>query len=106
MVTPEDHLEWDSVQVAGRRVNYGVAGGGLPVVSFDALGAAEHATGTVVPERHSWLRADPDNFGEVLAYSVTVARAARPGAGPGSAGPRGMVAPEPPGTRRAMAPCT
>jgi hypothetical protein len=40
-----------------------------------------------VPGRHTWLLADPDSFGEVMANSVTVAKAARgiePGPDPAS----------------------
>jgi pimeloyl-ACP methyl ester carboxylesterase len=49
----------------------------IPRASFDALCAAVGSAGTVVPGRHSWLLSDPDSFGEVMANSVTVARAAR-----------------------------
>jgi pimeloyl-ACP methyl ester carboxylesterase len=49
----------------------------IPKASFEALCAAVGSAGTVVPGRHSWLLADPDSFGEVMANSVTVARAAR-----------------------------
>ena len=43
----------------------------------EALCAAVGSAGNVVPGRHSWLLADPDAFGEVMANSVVVARAAR-----------------------------
>jgi pimeloyl-ACP methyl ester carboxylesterase len=49
----------------------------IPRASFDALCAAVGSAGNVVPGRHSWLLADPDAFGEVMANSVEVARAAR-----------------------------
>jgi pimeloyl-ACP methyl ester carboxylesterase len=49
----------------------------IPKASFEALCAAVGSAGQVVPGRHSWLLADPDSFGEVMANSVTVARAAR-----------------------------
>jgi pimeloyl-ACP methyl ester carboxylesterase len=49
----------------------------IPRASFEALCAAVGSAGKVVPGRHTWLLADPDSFGEVMANSVTVARAAR-----------------------------
>ncbi len=49
----------------------------IPKASFDALCAAIGSTGEVVRGRHSWLLADPDSFGEVMANSVAVAREAR-----------------------------
>jgi pimeloyl-ACP methyl ester carboxylesterase len=49
----------------------------IPRASFEALCAAVGSSGMVVPGRHAWLLADPDSFGEVMANSVTVARAAR-----------------------------
>ncbi len=58
-------------------VLWGEGDGIIPRASFDALCAAVGSAGKVVPGRHSWLLADPDSFGEVLANSVTVARATR-----------------------------
>jgi pimeloyl-ACP methyl ester carboxylesterase len=58
-------------------VLWGEGDGIIPRASFDALCAAVGSAGKVVPGRHSWLLADPDSFGEVMANSVTVARAAR-----------------------------
>lgn len=49
----------------------------IPKASFDALCAAIGSTGEVVHGRHSWLLADPDAFGEVMANSLSVAREAR-----------------------------
>jgi pimeloyl-ACP methyl ester carboxylesterase len=49
----------------------------VPRASFEALCAALGSTGEVVHGRHSWLLADPDAFGEVMANSVTVAQTAR-----------------------------
>jgi pimeloyl-ACP methyl ester carboxylesterase len=49
----------------------------IPRASFDAVCAAVGSVGKVVPGRHSWLLADPDAFGEVMANSVVVARTAR-----------------------------
>jgi pimeloyl-ACP methyl ester carboxylesterase len=64
----------------------------IPRASFEALCAAVGSAGKVVPGRHTWLLADPDSFGEVMANSVTVAQAAR------------EVASEPPAaSRRIMA---
>jgi pimeloyl-ACP methyl ester carboxylesterase len=58
-------------------VLWGEGDGIIPRASFEALCAAVGSAGKVVPGRHSWLLADPDSFGEVMANSVTVARAAR-----------------------------
>jgi pimeloyl-ACP methyl ester carboxylesterase len=58
-------------------VLWGEGDGIIPRASFEALCAAVGSAGTVVPGRHSWLLADPDSFGEVMANSVKVARAAR-----------------------------
>jgi len=63
----------------------------IPKASFDALCAAVGSTGTLVPGRHSWLLADPDHFGEVMANTVTVAQAARTVGG----GTRQIVAMDP-----------
>jgi pimeloyl-ACP methyl ester carboxylesterase len=49
----------------------------IPRASFDALCAAVGSTGEVVAGRHSWLLADPDAFGEVMANSIRAARASR-----------------------------
>lgn len=49
----------------------------IPRASFDALCAAIGSAGLTVSGHHSWLLADPDAFGEVLANSVVVARVAR-----------------------------
>ena len=35
---PADHLAWRTVEVEGRRVNYGVAGHGLPVLFLHGWG--------------------------------------------------------------------
>ena len=40
---PEDHLAWHSVVVDGRRVNYGVAGSGLPVLFVHGWALGQHA---------------------------------------------------------------
>ena len=46
--------------------------GVIPQAAFEALCAAVGTEGRVVPGRHSWLLADPDHFGEVLANVVEV----------------------------------
>ncbi len=53
----------------------------IPRASFDALCEALGLPGEVVPGRHSWLLADPDAFGEVMARSVTAAINARQAGG-------------------------
>src|SRR5260370_21327426 len=40
---PLDHLTWHSVEVDGRRVNYGVAGQGLPVLFIHGWALGQHA---------------------------------------------------------------
>lgn len=51
--------------------------GVIPRESFEALCVAAGVQGTVVEGSHSWLLADPDQFGEVITNDVTVARLAR-----------------------------
>ena len=46
--------------------------GVIPHVAFEALCDAVGAEGRVVSGRHSWLLADPDSFGDVLANVVEV----------------------------------
>jgi hypothetical protein len=58
-------------------VLWGEGDGVIPRASFEALCAAVGSAGRVVPGRHTWLLADPDSFGEVMANSVAVAQAAR-----------------------------
>jgi pimeloyl-ACP methyl ester carboxylesterase len=45
--------------------------------SFEALCVASGVDGTVVEGSHSWLLADPQQFGEVITNDVRVAQAAR-----------------------------
>src|ERR1700722_9809925 len=40
---PADHLAWRSTEVGGRRVNYGVAGKGLPVLFVHGWALGSHA---------------------------------------------------------------
>ena len=51
--------------------------GVIPRESFEALCVASGVEGTVVEGSHSWLLADPEQFGEVITNDVRVARAAR-----------------------------
>jgi hypothetical protein len=44
--------------------------------------AAVGSSGHVVPGRHTWLLADPESFGEVMANTVAAAAAARPTGSP------------------------
>jgi pimeloyl-ACP methyl ester carboxylesterase len=65
----------------------------IPKASFDALCAAIDAAGVTVSGHHSWLLADPDAFGEVLANSVEVARVAREFGLAGAGAPPAPAAP-------------
>lgn len=49
----------------------------VPRASFQAICDAVGCPGEVVPGRHSWLLADPDSFGQVMAKPVDAANAAR-----------------------------
>ncbi len=49
----------------------------IPRESFEALCVASGVQGTVVDGSHSWLLADPEQFGEILTNDVTIAKAAR-----------------------------
>jgi pimeloyl-ACP methyl ester carboxylesterase len=49
----------------------------VPRASFEAICEAVGSPGEVVPGRHSWLLAQPDAFGEVMAKSIKAASAAR-----------------------------
>jgi pimeloyl-ACP methyl ester carboxylesterase len=49
----------------------------IPRESFEALCVASGVEGTVVDGSHSWLLADPQQFGEVITNDVRVAQAAR-----------------------------
>jgi pimeloyl-ACP methyl ester carboxylesterase len=56
-------------------VLWGEADDVIPRASLEALCAALGSTAEVVPGRHSWLIADPDAFGAVMANTVARARA-------------------------------
>ena len=58
-------------------VLWGEGDGIIPKASFEAICDAVGCAGEVVPGRHSWLLANPDRFGEVMAKSVDAAIAAR-----------------------------
>lgn len=49
----------------------------IPRESFEALCVASGAEGRVVEGSHSWLLADPAQFGEVITNDVRIAKAAR-----------------------------
>ena len=49
----------------------------VPRESFEALCVAAGVEGTVVDGSHSWLLADPDQFGEVITNDMRVAKLAR-----------------------------
>lgn len=49
----------------------------IPRESFEALCVASGVEGTVVDGSHSWLLADPEQFGEIITNDMRVAKAAR-----------------------------
>ena len=49
----------------------------IPRESFEALCVASGVEGTIIDGSHSWLLADPQQFGEVITNDVRVAQAAR-----------------------------
>jgi pimeloyl-ACP methyl ester carboxylesterase len=49
----------------------------VPRESFEALCVASGVEGTVVDGSHSWLLADPEQFGEIITNDMRVAKAAR-----------------------------
>ena len=49
----------------------------IPRASFEAICSAAGCTGEIVPGRHSWLLANPEAFGEIMAKSVDAASMAR-----------------------------
>ncbi|MFM2077495.1 MAG: hypothetical protein RJA49_1385 [Actinomycetota bacterium] len=56
---------------------WGTRDGIIPRESFEALCVASGVEGTVVEGSHSWLLADPQQFGEIITNDVKVAQAAR-----------------------------
>jgi len=58
-------------------VMWGARDGVVPKSAFDAMCAALGSEGEVIDGSHSWLLADPDQFGEVMTNHVEVAKLAR-----------------------------
>jgi len=58
-------------------VVWGARDGVVPRSAFDAMCAALGSEGEVIEGSHSWLLADPDQFGEVMTNHVEVAKLAR-----------------------------
>jgi len=56
---------------------WGSRDGIIPRESFEALCVAAGVEGTIVDGSHSWLLADPDQFGEVITNDMSVAKLAR-----------------------------
>jgi pimeloyl-ACP methyl ester carboxylesterase len=56
---------------------WGSRDGIIPRESFEALCVASGVEGTVVDGSHSWLLADPEQFGEIITNDMRVAKAAR-----------------------------
>ena len=78
---------------------WGTRDGIIPRESFEALCVASGVEGTVVEGSHSWLLADPQQFGEVITNDVRVAQAARDlerGLGPPSNAAQAGADPAPP----------
>jgi pimeloyl-ACP methyl ester carboxylesterase len=58
-------------------VLWGTRDGVIPRAAFDSLCTAIGAEGAVVDGSHSWLLADPDQFGEVMTNVLAVAEVAQ-----------------------------
>lgn len=58
-------------------VLWGARDGVVPRSAFDAMCTALGSEGEVIEGSHSWLLADPDQFGEVMTNHVEVAKLAR-----------------------------
>ena len=58
-------------------VLWGARDGVVPRAAFDAMCTALGSDGEVIDGSHSWLLADPDQFGEVMTNHVEVAKLAR-----------------------------
>ncbi len=58
-------------------IMWGTRDGVIPRESFEAMCVASGVEGTVVEGSHSWLLADPAQFGEIITNDVNVAQAAR-----------------------------
>jgi len=71
--------ELEDMRVDGLPITilWGSRDGIVPRESFEALCVAAGVEGTVVEGSHSWLLADPRQFGEVITNSLAVAKLAR-----------------------------
>ncbi|HQZ35243.1 MAG TPA: alpha/beta hydrolase [Ilumatobacteraceae bacterium] len=71
--------ELESLRNSGMSISiiWGTRDGIIPRESFEALCIASGVEGTIVEGSHSWLLADPEQFGEVITNDVRVAQAAR-----------------------------
>ena len=71
--------ELEALRDSGLSVSiiWGTRDGVIPRESFEALCVASGVEGTVVEGSHSWLLADPQQFGEIITNDVRVAQAAR-----------------------------
>ncbi len=71
--------ELEALRNSGMSISiiWGKRDGIIPRESFEALCIASGVEGTVVEGSHSWLLADPKQFGEVITNDVRVAQAAR-----------------------------
>lgn len=58
-------------------VLWGARDGVVPRSAFDAMCTALGSEGEVIEGSHSWLLADPDQFGEIMTNHVEVAKLAR-----------------------------
>ncbi len=71
--------ELESLRDSGLSISiiWGTRDGIIPRESFEALCIASGVQGTVVEGSHSWLLADPQQFGEIITNDVKIAQAAR-----------------------------
>ncbi|MEO7398966.1 MAG: alpha/beta hydrolase [Ilumatobacteraceae bacterium] len=71
--------ELEALRASGLPITilWGSRDGIVPRESFEALCVAAGVQGTIVDGSHSWLLADPDQFGEVITNDVAVAKLAR-----------------------------
>jgi pimeloyl-ACP methyl ester carboxylesterase len=71
--------ELESLRDSGLSISiiWGTRDGIIPRESFEALCIASGVQGTVVEGSHSWLLADPRQFGEIITNDVKIAQAAR-----------------------------
>ena len=76
---PTCAAELESLRDSGLSISilWGTRDGIIPRESFEALCVASGVEGTVVEGSHSWLLADPEQFGEIITNDVKIAQAAR-----------------------------